>query len=344
MVWHYYTRKMEIRKLNDNAIEVNHLTKIYPKVKAVDDISFTINQREIFGFLGPNGAGKTTTIKILLTLLQPTAGQINILGIDALVHPDKIRRMAGYVPQDVSVDGDLTGYENMLLYSKLYDIPGKLRQQRIKDTLTYLEIEDRASEMVSHYSGGMMRRLEIAQALINRPRLLFMDEPSIGLDPGARKTMWKLINQLRNEFGTTILINTHDMSEADFLCDRIGIMDRGKLVTIGSPAILKSKVGGEILTISSKSSECQSKLQELGYNVLTSTSNNSVDLLVSDGEKIIPTVLESLRQNGVEVETVALKKPTLDDVFLNFTGTRIEERDTWTAARKSRRNLRKLVG
>ncbi len=330
--------------MSHNTIEVDHLVKEYPRVMAVDDVSFTINQGEIFGFLGPNGAGKTTTIKILLTLLQPTSGAVSVFGVDALAHSDKIRQMAGYVPQDVSVDGDLTGYENMLLYSKLYDIPGNVRKKRITETLEYLEIGDRSGEMVSHYSGGMMRRLEIAQALINKPRVLFLDEPSIGLDPGARKTMWKLIKQLRDEFGATIFINTHDMNEADYLCDRIGIMDRGKLVTLGSPANLKAKVGGEILTISSPSSKCKSRLQELGYNIIAGDNDSSVDLLVSNGEKTIPALLDSLKQVGVEVETVSLKKPSLDEVFLNYTGTRIEERDTWTAARKSRRNLRKLVG
>ncbi len=326
----------------DNLISVERLVKQFPKVKAVDDISFTIRQGEIFGFLGPNGAGKTTTVKILLTLIQPTSGFINIFGVDALAHSDRIRQIAGYVPQDVSVDGDLTGYENILMYAKLYGVPKSIRDQRIKDTLEYLGIHDRSNDMVSHYSGGMMRRLEIAEALINKPKVLFLDEPSIGLDPSARRLMWDLIKQLRNEFGATIFINTHDMNEADVLCDRIGIMDKGKLVTIGMPAALKSTVGGDVLTITSNSDRCLDKLQEMGYQPLSDPSDHTIDLLVTNGERLIPQLLEALNSSGIEVETVSLKKPTLDDVFLKYTGTRMGERDTWTAARRSRQNLRKL--
>jgi ABC-2 type transport system ATP-binding protein len=327
-----------------DTITVEGLAKVYPRVKAVDNVSFTIDQGEIFGFLGPNGAGKTTTIKILLTLLRPTAGKIDIFGINALSHPEKVREIAGYVPQDVSVDGDLTGYENMLIYAKLYRLPRQQREERIKETLEYLQILDRSPEMVSTYSGGMMRRLEIAQSLINRPKVLFLDEPSIGLDPSARRNMWDLIKQLREEFGATIFINTHDMAEADFLCDRIGIMDRGKLVTVGAPSELKSTVGGEVLTISSPSPGCLEKIQMLGYRAMAQPTNHHLDLLVSSGESVIPPLLESLKGAGIEVESVSLKKPSLDDVFLKYTGTRMDERDTWKAARKSRRTLRKLNG
>jgi ABC-2 type transport system ATP-binding protein len=325
-----------------NSISVVNLVKEYPRVRAVDDISFTINRGEIFGFLGPNGAGKTTTIKILLTLIQPTSGKIDIFGIDALAQSEKVRQIAGYVPQDVSVDGDLTGYENILLYAKLYGIPRAVREQRIKETLEYLEISDRANEMVNHYSGGMMRRLEIAEALINKPQVLFLDEPSIGLDPSARRIMWDLIKQLRNEFGATIFLNTHDMTEADVLCDEIGIMDKGKLVTVGAPAALKATVGGDILTITSPSSGFSAKLNELGYRPLAQADDRSLDLLVTNGERLIPQLLESLSAGGIEVESVSLKKPTLDDVFLKYTGTRMGERETWTSARRSRQNLRKL--
>jgi ABC-2 type transport system ATP-binding protein len=328
--------------LPDNVISVERLVKTYPRVKAVDDISFSVNRGEIFGFLGPNGAGKTTTIKILLTLIKPDSGAINIFGVDALAHSDKIREIAGYVPQDVSVDGDLTGYENILLYAKLYNLPKTIRTQRIKETLEYLELQDKADEMVSHYSGGLMRRLEIAEALVNKPQVLFLDEPSIGLDPSARRIMWDLIKQLRQEFGATIFLNTHDMAEADTLCDRIGIMDRGKLVTVGAPAALKSTVGGDVLTITSQSSGCLAKLQELGYHPLSDPSDHAIDLLVTNGEKLIPSLISSLSSFGVEVEAVSLKKPTLDEVFLKYTGTRMGERDTWTAARRSRQNLRRL--
>lgn len=329
--------------MTENAVFVQGLTKIYPRVKAVDHVSFTIDKGEIFGLLGPNGAGKTTTIRMLLTLVKPTAGTINISGIDALTHPNRVRQMAGYVPQEVSVDGDLTGYENILMYSKLYGVPGGERKKRIKEVLEYLGLEDRADNMVRTYSGGMMRRLEIGQALVNRPAILFLDEPSIGLDPNARRIILDLIKKLRDEFGTTILVTTHDMNEADMLCDRIGIMDKGRLITVGHPAQLKTTVGGDMLTICSRTPGCFTKLEELGYTVISEPSNGHFDLVVVNGESLIPRLLDTLKTNGVQVETVALKKPTLDDVFLKNTGVRIEEGETWREVRRARRTFRRLT-
>jgi ABC-2 type transport system ATP-binding protein len=331
------------RILSDKVITVQDLTKVYPRVRAVDGISFTVNEREIFGLLGPNGAGKTTIIRMLLTLIKPTAGTINVFGIDAIAHPQKVREIAGYVPQDVSVDGELTGYENILMYSKLYGIPAGIRGERIKETLEYLDLQERAGDMVSTYSGGMMRKLEIAQALVNRPRILFLDEPSIGLDPSARRIIWELVRKLCDESATTILLSTHDMNEADILCDRIGIMDKGKLVILGQASQLKSNMGGDVLTIGSKTPSCSAKLKELGYTVLSESTEGHIDLLVSDGEKLIPRLLEALRASGVEVEAVSLKKPTLDDVFLKYTGARIDSGESWIETRRARRTFRRLA-
>jgi ABC-2 type transport system ATP-binding protein len=325
------------------AIVVENLVKVYPRVRAVDGVSFTIPEREIFGLLGPNGAGKTTTIRILLTLIKPTSGNVSVFGINALTHPDKVREMAGYVPQDVSVDGEITGYENILIYAKLYGMPGDQRKQRIKEVLEYLGLQDRANSMVNTFSGGMMRRLELAQSLINRPRMLFLDEPSIGLDPNARNAIWELVRKLRDEFGATILLTTHDMVEADTLCDRIGIMDRGKLAVIGKPSELKSAVGGEILSISSEAPDLPAVVKELGYSAIAESSNGTVELLVANGEVIIPRLLENLRAKGVEIVSVSLKKPTLDDVFLKYTGARIGEGGSWTQARLTRRTFRRLT-
>jgi ABC-2 type transport system ATP-binding protein len=330
--------------LTDRAVVVEGLTKIYPRVKAVDEVSFTVDEGEIFGLLGPNGAGKTTIIRMLLTLIKPTSGRMSVFGIDGLTHPEKVRQMAGYVPQDVSVDGELTGYENILMYSKLYGVPGKERGRRIKDVLGYLDLQDRADDMVSTYSGGMMRRLEIAQTLVNRPRILFLDEPSIGLDPAAQRAIWELVNRLRDEFGATIFLTTHDMNEADTLCDRIGIMDKGRLVIIGQPSQLKATVGGDVLTINSKMPDCVNKLKELGYSLISESSGGQFDLLVSNGEALIPHLLESLKAVGVEVEAVSLKKPTLGDVFLKYTGARMEGGETWIEARRARRTFRRLTG
>lgn len=328
--------------MEDNAIVVQDLVKEYPRIRAVDRISFTVQRGEIFGLLGPNGAGKTTTIRILLTLIKPSGGRASLFDIDVLKHPMKAREIAGYVPQDVSVDGELTGYENILMYAKLYGLPGKERRKRIREVLSYLGLEERKDEMVSAYSGGMMRRLEIAQALVNRPRILFLDEPSIGLDPGAKRIIWELVKKLREEFDTTILLTTHDMSEADTLCDRIGIMDRGRLVTVGEPSRLKSDVGGDVLTITSKWPDTYTKLREIGYTVISKSTDGQFDLIVSNGENLIPHLLDSLKAKGVFVDAVSLKKPTLDDVFLKHTGTRIEQGDSWTEVRRTRRTFRRL--
>ncbi len=329
--------------MEHNAVVVQDLIKEYPKVRAVDKISFTVDSGEIFGLLGPNGAGKTTTIRMLLTLIKPTGGKASLFGIDVSKYAEKAREMAGYVPQDVSVDGELTGYENILMYAKLYGVPHKDRGKRIKEALEYLELQDRGNDMVSHYSGGMMRRLEIAQALVNRPRILFLDEPSIGLDPNARRAIWGHIERLRTEFGTTIILTTHDMTEADTLCDRLGIMDKGKLATIGKPAELKATVGGDVVTISSQTADCPAKLKELGYSVISERTDGHFDLVVSNGESLIPHLLDTLKTNGVEVEAISLKKPALDDVFLKYTGARIEEGETFGQARMARRTFGRLA-
>jgi ABC-2 type transport system ATP-binding protein len=323
--------------MEQKAISVQNVIKQYPRIKAVDDVSFTVDKGEIFGLLGPNGAGKTTTIRILLTLIKPTSGVTLIYDVDTARNSQEVRRMCGYVPQDVSADGELTAYENVLISSKLYGMPAKERKTRIFDVLNFLEIADRANDMVNTFSGGMMRRLEIAQALVNRPRVLFLDEPSIGLDPNARRIIWGLIKKLRDEFSTTIMLTTHDMGEADELCDRIGIMNRGHLAKLGKPSELKSTVGGDIITINSSSPNCFQKVKELGYSTITNSPNGHCDLVVSNGETLIPRLLDNLKAGGVQVEAVSLKKPTLDDVFLKYTGTRIEEGDTFGETKKARR-------
>ena len=323
--------------MEPKAIIVQNLVKQYPRVKAVDDVSFTVDKGEIFGLLGPNGAGKTTTIRILLTLIKPTSGETFIYDISTAKNSEEVRRLCGYVPQEVSADGDLTAYENVLISSKLYGMPGKERKARIHDVLDFLELSDRANDMVNTFSGGMMRRLEIAQALVNRPRVLFLDEPSIGLDPNARRIIWGLIKKLRDEFGTTIMMTTHDMGEADVLCDRIGIMNRGRLATLGKPSELKSAIGGDIITINSSTPNCYQKLKELGYSTITNSPDGHCDLVVGNGETLIPHLLDSLKSAGVQVESVSLKKPTLDDDFLKYTGARIEEGDTFTETRRARR-------
>lgn len=225
------------------AIDVFELTRCYGAVRAVDNISFQVNPGTIFGLLGPNGAGKSTTIKMLTTLLPPTLGSAAIFGIDVTKEPGKVRQMIGYVSQLISADGDLTGYENLLISSKLYGLDRKTRNKRIEEVLEFMGLSQVAGQMVNQYSGGMIRRLEIGQALIHRPQVLFLDEPSVGLDPGARKVVWQHLKEWRDQFGTTIFMTTHDMIEADKLCDIVAFMYFGHIVAKGSPIQLKAQMG-----------------------------------------------------------------------------------------------------
>lgn len=233
--------------LNDTkpelAIDVIELTRLYGTFVAVDKISFFVPSGTIFGLLGPNGAGKSTTIKMLTTLLPPTSGTASVFDCDIIKEPSKVREKIGYVSQAISADGDLTGYENLLLSTKLYGLPREGRNERIREILEFMKIGDVADEQVNRYSGGMIRRLEIAQALVHNPSILFLDEPSIGLDPAARKNVWQYIREWKEKYGTTIFITTHDMEEADRLCDTVAFMHRGKIAAIDSPANLKAEIG-----------------------------------------------------------------------------------------------------
>lgn len=324
-------------------IEVTSLTKRFGNFTAVDSVSFRVEKGEVFGLLGPNGAGKTTTIRCLLTLIKPNSGQVRVSGIDALRNPQQVRQLCGYVPQEVSVDGDLTGYENLLLYARLYQVPRTLRKKRIQEALEFMGLADRANSLVKTYSGGMMRRLEIAQVLVNQPRVLFLDEPSIGLDPAAKRMIWDYIVRLRDDFNTTILLTTHDMLEADELCDRIAIMNLGKIAVTGSPGELKARLGGDIVSITTANADCFSVLQRLGYQPLSPSRDSVCDLVVKNGEQAIPRILEELKQHGITTTSVSLKRATLDDVFLKYAGVRIDEGDTtWKHARLTRRTIRRL--
>jgi len=325
-----------------NMIEVEGLTKRFGQFTAVDNISFQVEKGEIFGLLGPNGAGKTTTIRCLLTLIPPTAGSGKIASIDILKRPQQVREVSGYVPQDVSVDGDLTGYENMLFYAELFHVPGSVRKERIREVMRFMELSDKANELARNYSGGMMRRLEIGQVLVNRPRVLFLDEPSIGLDPVAKRMVWDFTERLRSEFDATILLTTHDMNEADHLCDRIAIMNGGKIAVVGTPAKLKTELGGDVVSISSNDSGCRKALQNLGYQLLPQSQDSACDLVVNDGERKIPEIIDGLKNVGISTASVSMKAGTLDDVFLKYAGKRIGEGDlNWQTTRAVRRTARR---
>jgi ABC-2 type transport system ATP-binding protein len=230
-------------------LETIDLTKRFGDLAAVDGLTISIASGEVFGLVGPNGAGKTTVIKMLTTLLPPTAGDAFVAGFDIIHHAGDVRRNIGYVPQLVSADGGLTGYENLLIFAKLYDIPRAERSERLRDALEFMGLTDAADKLVRNYSGGMIRRLEIAQSVLHRPKVLFLDEPTVGLDPVARKAVWDHIQRLRTDFGTTIFLTTHYMEEADGLCNRVAIMNLGKVVALGSPAELKASIGDGTATL-----------------------------------------------------------------------------------------------
>ncbi len=224
-------------------IETKELTKQFGAVKAVKAVTLSVEAGEVFGLLGPNGAGKSTVTKMLVTLLPPTAGQARVAGYDTVRQMSSVQRMIGYVPQALSVDGNLSGYENLLIIAKLYDLPRRNRVAQVWSALAYVGLDSVGDRLVKTYSGGMIRRLEIAQAILHRPPVLFMDEPTVGLDPVARKAMWELVQQLCQDYGMTVFLTTHFMDEADLLCDRLAIMHLGQMVTTGTPAQLKAAIG-----------------------------------------------------------------------------------------------------
>jgi ABC-2 type transport system ATP-binding protein len=344
------------QKTNMNMIEVNELTKRFGQLTAVDNISFQVDKGEIFGLIGPNGAGKTTTIRCLLTLIKPTSGKVKISEMDILKQPTQVRQLCGYVPQDISVDGDLTGYENLLFYAKLFYVPRDVRKKRIKEVLDFLQISDYSNKLVKTYSGGMMRRLEIGQVLVNQPGVLFLDEPSIGLDPATKHVIWDYIIRLRDQFAVTILLTTHDMNEADTLCDRIAIMNSGKISVIGSPQELKAGLGGDVVSIAADSgAELVQVLERLEYHLSSgltihrdesAAQNGSCDIIIKEADREIPRIIDRLKDNGIAVRSISLKRATLDDVFLKYAGKRIGQDDAeetaWQDVRRTRRNIRKL--
>jgi len=317
----------------DDIIEVQNLTKIFNgSVRAVDRIAFNVKAGEIFGFLGPNGAGKTTTILMLCTLLKPTEGTAKLCRQDIVQEPDMVRSCIGYAPQDISVDEDLTGLENLKLHATLYHMPRNLAEKRIAEVLQLVDLEDAKDRLVETYSGGMRKRLEIAEGLLHRPRILFLDEPTLGLDLQTRANIWEYIKRLNNEYGVTIFLTTHYMEEADMLCDRIAIMDYGKIVCIGIGSDLKDQVGGDVIEVKlSQTSPVKEQvvkdLKEEPFvkDVMVSPDKLSLNVFVDRGETATPKLAGFLSEAGLVANSISMLRPSLDDVFLKYTGRRIRE-------------------
>ncbi len=308
-------------------IHVGHLVKRFGDFTAVNDISFDVHEGEIFGFLGPNGAGKSTTIKVLCTLLQPTSGDIRVAGYDVVKHPDLIRSNIGIVFQDTSLDSTLTGQENLDFHCMMYHIPREERAQRIKDVLALMDLTDFKDRYVKTYSGGMRRRLEIARGLLHEPRLIILDEPTVGLDPQTRNYIWEYVRQLRDRHHTAIFMTTHYMDEAEN-CDRIAVIDHGQIVALDTPVELKKLVGADQVELTTSDNAKTAKYVEDHYQVKkTNVREGKLTFEVEQADHVVPHLMAELAQNGVSVETLQVRRPTLEDVFLKLTGRTIREEE-----------------
>ncbi|MEM3703527.1 MAG: ATP-binding cassette domain-containing protein [Candidatus Bathyarchaeia archaeon] len=298
------------------------LTKVFNRsLVAVDHISFSVKDGEIFGFLGPNGAGKTTTINMLITVLKPTEGKASVLDYDIVKQANEVRKIIGVVPQEYTADEDLTGYENVMLCADLYGIPREIAKKRALELLELVELTEFKDKRVETYSGGMRRRLELACGLINRPKVLFLDEPTLGLDVQTRAATWDYIRRLKREYGMTLFMTTHYLEEADALCDRIAIIDHGKIVVTGSPSELKDSLGGDIITITIKEGADVTSIIERVENVKdVRNENGAYRIKAGNGEVTAPLIIEALRKRGYTVTRLSLTEPTLNEVYLEYTG------------------------
>lgn len=307
-------------------IETFGLTKEFNGLKAVNNVSITIEEGEIFGLLGPNGAGKTTFISMLCTLLKPSSGTAKVNGFDIVKQQSEVRKSIGVVFQDPSLDSRLTGRENLKMHAGLYSVPKAERKKRIEEVLELVGLSDRADELVKNYSGGMKRRLEIARGLIHYPKVLFLDEPTLGLDPQTREHIWEYIKRLAEREKITILLTTHYMEEADALCNRVAIMDYGQIKVLDTPEGLKNSLEGDVITLEMGRVEAAvEKIKSLEEVRNVHTTDGTVFITVKNAESFAPKILELLRTNGFTVNAVQIRKPSLGDVFLHYTGREIRE-------------------
>ena len=329
------------------AIKIDSLSKEFGKVKAVDNISLQVNNGEIFGFLGPNGAGKSTTMMILTTLLKPTSGKAFVAGYDVVTQPKQVRQNIGYVQQEISVDEYLTGRENLVLQARLNHIPKNLVERRIDEILDLIELADKQNEPVITYSGGMRKRLDIAGGLLHHPKVLFLDEPTVGLDIQTRRKIWEYIRKIHAEFDMSIFLSTHYMEEADNLCDRIGIIDYGKIQAIDSPQKMKNALGNEVISFSissngEKKSKLVSKIKEIEYVKDITANENEITVFSSKGAQVIPIIFQLSSSFGIEITTISLTQPTLDDVFISYTGRELRDESENFNKRREHAKMRRL--
>lgn len=311
------------------AIIVENLRKEFNGNRAVDGISFEVKEGELFGLLGPNGAGKTTTLNILSTLLRPTSGKAIIAGFDVLKERDRVRKSIGMVFQEPALDNYLTGRENLEFHGMMYGLKRKEAKEMVKEALRLVELEEFADRLVQTYSGGMKRRLEIARSLVHQPKILFLDEPTLGLDAQTRRRIWEYIKRLNKEKGTTIILTTHYMEEADILAERVAIIDNGKIVALDTPENLKNILGGDVIVVEVDNWQIAREVfSRFPWIKKINNENKTFYLQVERGEEKIPLLLKTVeKEQKLTIKSINLREPTLEDVFLHFTGKTIRDEE-----------------
>jgi len=311
-------------------VEVWNLSKTFGNLKAVDSVSFQVETGEIFGFLGPNGAGKSTTINMLTTLMKPSSGEARVCGYDVCKNANEVRRNVGVVPQEYTADEDMTGRENIILCADLYGLPRSISRPHAEELLKLVELTDAANRRVSTYSGGMRRRLELASGLINYPKLLFLDEPTLGLDVQTRAAVWSYIRTLKQQYRMTLFLTTHYLEEADALCDRIAIIDHGHIVRIGTPEELKASIGGDVIVIGVDEEEpdISALVAQIKQVKEVKRSKDGYRIKAEHGDEATPEIIDLIRSKGLHVTKIALTRPTLDEAYLEYTGRSMREEET----------------
>ena len=333
-----------------HAIEVDSLTKKFGDFKAIDNISFDVEEGEIFGFLGPNGAGKSTTMMILTTLLKPSSGKVLVGGHDILSDAKKVREKIGYVQQEISVDEFLTGRENLYLHARINQIPSNLIKSRIDDVLELVELGEKQDHATLTYSGGMRKRLDIANGLLSRPSVLFLDEPTVGLDIQTRRKIWGYIKKIRKDFGMTVFISTHYMEEADDLCDRIGIIDFGKIQVIDTPKSMKRAIGNEIISFNLVDGKANQdtlidQINNIEFVKEVKNKQDSITVFSTNSNEVIPKIFQASTNLNMKINSLTLKQPTLDDVFISYTGHDLrDETENKKYSRRKEFNLNRRKG
>jgi len=332
-----------------NSIEINSLTKSFGDFNAVDDITLKIESGEIFGFLGPNGAGKSTTMMILTTLLKPTSGNALVQGYDVQSQGKKVRENIGFVQQDISVDEYLTGRENLILQARISRIPKSEISSRIDEVLELVELTERQNQASITYSGGMRKRLDIASGLLHRPKVLFLDEPTVGLDIQTRRKIWEYIRKIHKEFGMTIFLSTHYMEEADKLCDRIGIIDHGKIQAIDKPSTMKNALGDDRISFTlvdgiDKRDSLIKKIEEIDFVKEIKLKEDEITVFSSQSTDVIPKIFQISNDMEMKINTISLTQPTLDDVFISYTGHNLRDDTGKKFSRRKEFNLNRRRG